>query len=235
MQMRLHYSPFGWPEPGPDWLAATPFLDHGHPAVQAFARDAVVGAGSPRERAVRLFDAVRDRIRYDPYHVRLAPQGFRASTVVADGRAFCIPKAVLLAAAARCVGIPSAVGLSDVTNHLSSPRLRERMGGREVFLDHGWAALYVDGRWLKASPAFNAELCARMGVPPTAFDGRSDAVLQAMDAQGRQQMTYLRDHGVWSDLPFARIREDFEGYYPAALWSAAPHAPDAFGDEGAGR
>ena len=151
--------------------------------------------------------------------------------MLADGRAFCIPKAVLLAAAARAVGIPSAIGLSDVSNHLSSPRLRERMGGRDIFLNHGWAALHVAGRWLKASPAFNAGLCARMNVAPTVFDGEHDAVLQAMDAQGRQQMTYLRDHGVWSDLPFDRIRQDFEGYYPTTLWLAGPPAAAEFGAE----
>lgn len=224
--MTFEYSPFGWPEPGPAWLEATEFLDHEHPCVQAFAREAVGDARGTREKAVRLFDAVRDRIRYDPYHIRMQPEWFRASTVLRDGRAFCIPKAVLLAAAARAVGIPSAVGLSDVTNHLNSPKLRERMGGREIFLDHGWAALCIDGKWLKASPAFNAELCTRMNVPPTDFDGEHDAVLQATDAQGREQMTYLREHGVWSDLPFDRIRLDFEGYYPGTLWLAGPSATE---------
>lgn len=228
--MTFEYSPFGWPETGPSWLESTAFLDHDHPAVQAFGRDAVGDAATAREKAIRLFEAVRDKIRYDPYHVRMEPGWFRASTVVADGRAFCIPKAVLLAAAARAVGIPSAIGLSDVSNHLSSPRLRERMGGREIFLNHGWAALNIDGKWLKASPAFNAELCARMNVPPTAFDGEHDAVLQAMDSQGRRQMTYLRDHGVWSDLPFERIKQDFEGYYPVSLWLAGPPAAE-FGSE----
>jgi transglutaminase-like putative cysteine protease len=228
--MTFRYQPFGWPEAGPEWLAPTPFLDSGDAAVQAFARDAVGDAGTARGKAVRLFDAVRDRIRYDPYHIRMEPGWFRASTVLRDGRAFCIPKAVLLAAAARAVGIPSAVGLSDVTNHLNSPKLRGRMGGREIFLNHGWTALCIDGTWLKASPAFNAELCARMNVPPTRFDGEHDAVLQATDAQGRQQMAYLRDHGVWSDLPYARIQQDFEGYYPGSLWLAGPGATE-FGAE----
>ncbi|HEY9238884.1 MAG TPA: transglutaminase family protein [Burkholderiaceae bacterium] len=222
--MTFEYVPYGWPLPGPIWLAATEYLDRDAPLVQAFARESIGAADTLREKAVRLFAAVRDGIRYDPYHVRLAPASFRASTVLADGRAFCIPKAVLLAAAARAVGIPSAVGLSDVTNHLNSPRLRERMGGREVFLNHGWAALCIDGRWVKASPAFNSELCARMKVPPTEFDGEHDAVLQAHDAHGSRQMTCLRDHGVWSDLPFARIREDFEGFYPTSLWRDAPAA-----------
>lgn len=218
------YTPYGWPEPGPLYLAPTAYLDFGDEAVARFTDEVIAGAADQRERAVRLFYAVRDRVRYDPYHLTLTSGCFRASTVVQDGRAFCIPKAVLLAACARRAGIPAAIGLSDVVNHFNSPRLQERMGGREVFLHHGWAALFVEGRWVKAVPAFNDELCAHLGVAPTEFDGRSDAVLQQFDAQGTRTMTYLRDHGVWSDLPFLRICEDWRGYYPSTLWASPASA-----------
>ena len=47
-----------------------------------------------RERAVRLFYAVRDEIRYDPYGVVLTEDGLRATTVLERGAGFCVAKAV---------------------------------------------------------------------------------------------------------------------------------------------
>ena len=115
------FTPYGWPEPGPRFLAPTSFLDFNSPEVERFTRDAVADALSSREQVARLFLAVRDRVRYDPYSARLTPECFRASTVASERSAFCIPKAVLLAAGARLLGIPAAIGLSDVVNHFSTP------------------------------------------------------------------------------------------------------------------
>jgi transglutaminase-like putative cysteine protease len=222
------FTPYGLPEPGPDYLAPTAFLDFDHGLVRAFV-ERVVGAETVSTRkAVRLFYAVRDEVRYDPFAIRLVPEAFRASTVLRDCRAFCIPKAVLLAAAARAVGIPSAIGLSDVINHFTSDKLKRAMGGKEVFLHHGYAALHLDGKWVKAAPAFNVELCARFGVLPTEFDGASDAILQEYDAQRTLRMEYLRDHGFWSDLPFNRIKEDFESHYPASFNESAGQGDEQF-------
>ena len=212
------FTPYGWPEPGPLHLEPTPFLDFEHPAVERFTRDAVGDSKGAREQAVRLFMAVRDLVRYDPFTMRMTPECFRASTVALVRAAFCIPKAVLLAAGARLLGIPAAIGLSDVVNHFSTPKLQQLMGHREVFMHHGWAALHLEGRWVKAVPAFNKELCTLMRVPPTDFDGTRDAVLQQYKEDGSVHMEYLRDHGVWSDLPYLRIDADWSGYYPPALW-----------------
>jgi transglutaminase-like putative cysteine protease len=211
------FTPYGLPEPGPSYLAPTAFLDSDHRLVHDFATRVTGAETAPIRKAIKLFYAVRDEIRYDPFAIRLAPDAFTASTVLRDGRAFCIPKAVLLAAAARAASIPSAIGLSDVVNHFTSDKLKRAMGGKEVFLHHGYAALYLDGKWVKAAPAFNLELCTRFGVLPTEFDGSSDAILQEYDAQRNLRMEYLRDHGFWSDLPFNRIKEDFDGYYPRVL------------------
>lgn len=214
------------------YLSVTSFFDFTHPRVEAFARDAIGSAEGERERAVRLFYAVRDRIRYDPYRISYEPPAYRASRVIEDGFGWCVPKAGLLAACARAVGIPSAVGLADVINHLNTEKLRARMGGVDIFYDHGYAALLLAGRWVKAVPAFNIELCQRFGVQPTDFDGHGDALYQEHDAHGRRHMQYLADHGTWSDLPLQRVRDDFTKYYPGSEFAAGADAPpERFEDE----
>lgn len=199
--------------PGPQHLAATAFIDAEHPNVRAFAQRAVGDAATDRERVSRLFAAVRDEIRYDPYQLSHEPEGYVASNVIERGRAFCIPKAVLLTAAARSLGIPARLGFSDVKNHLQSPKLAQRMG-TNVFVFHGYSQLYLGGAWRKASPAFNSELCARFGVPPLTFDGSADALLHPFTADGSLYMEYIRDHGFYADLPLDRILEAFAAAYP---------------------
>ncbi len=206
------------PVPSKEFLKSTEFLDFDNAAVRAFAEEASRGASSNTERAVRLFYRVRDSIRYDPYRINLEREIYKASNVLAVGAGFCIPKANLLAAAARALGIHAAIGLSDVVNHLCTEKLLSAMGGTRLFRHHGYAVLYLDGRWIKAAPAFNIELCEKFHVLPTEFDGTSDALLQPMDAQGRKHMEYLVNHGVWSDFPYERVVRDFKAFYPESLF-----------------
>jgi transglutaminase-like putative cysteine protease len=197
-------------------LAPGRFVDSDHPDVVAFAREVCAGASSDRERATLLFRAVRERLRYDPYSLSLDPAEYVASTLLRRERAYCIPKAVLLCAAARAAGIPARLGFSDVRNHLTSDKLRATMGGSDLFVFHGWVELWLEGRPVKASPAFNAELCARFGVPPLELDGVHDALLQAFDGQGRRHMEYVRERGLYLDLPLDEILRAFAEVYAGA-------------------
>jgi len=189
------------------------FIDSDHPDVVAFAKEATAGAATDREKAVALFYAVRDRIRYDPYVMCDDPKTYKASSVVRSGVSYCIPKYVLLAAAARAVGIPARLGFADVKNHLSSDKLRERMG-TDLFMWHGYTELFLDGRWVKVTSAFNIELCERFGVLPQEFDGEQDALLHPFTADGREHMEYVRDRGSFDDVPFEEIIAEFRATYP---------------------
>jgi transglutaminase-like putative cysteine protease len=208
------------PVPGPEYLRETRFMDFGAASVREFTARAVDGESSALGKAVRLFYAVRDSIRYDPFSMRLDPSTYSASDVLAKGYAYCIPKAILLAAAARQAGIPAGIGLSDVVNHLVTEKLKARLGGKTYFMHHGYAVLYLEGAWVKAAPAFNIELCKRFGVRPTEFDGRSNAILQEFDARDRRHMEYVKDHGIWSDFPFDKVAADFRAFYPPIAFGA---------------
>jgi transglutaminase-like putative cysteine protease len=189
------------------------FADSGHPAVVAFAREAAGGASDPAEVARRLFYAVRDGIRYDPYSIEFTRRGFQASRCLERRVGFCVPKATLLAACARALGIPARLGFADVRNHLASPRLLALME-TDTFVFHGYAELLLGERWVKATPAFNRGLCDRFRVPCLEFDGRNDALFQPFDPGGRRFMEYLRDRGVHADVPFDEIVKAFREAHP---------------------
>jgi len=175
---------------------------------------------------VALFYAVRDGIRYDPYVMSSADrEAYRASTVLRDGVSYCIPKSVLLCAAARAVGLTARLGFADVRNHLNSEKLRERLGGTDLFVYHGYTEFFLDGRWVKATSAFNIELCERFGVLPLEFDGEHDAQLHRFTAGGRDHMEYVRERGSFDELPLDEILEAFRASYPL-MFDADAAPPD---------
>jgi transglutaminase-like putative cysteine protease len=198
------------------YLGTGQFIDSGDLDVRAFVESEAGGAGDDVSRAVKLYYAVRDKILYDPYHCGEARSYFRASDCLRAGRGFCIPKAALLAAVARCVSIPARVGFADVRNHLSTKKLLELVGS-DLFIWHSYTELYLEGRWVKATPAFNLKLCERFGVRPLEFDGRQDSLFHEYDQGGRRHMEYVRERGHFPDVPYDEIVADFKKMYPRLL------------------
>ena len=91
-------------------MAGTDYFDSTSEAIERFARATVAGEASEAGRAVRLFYAVRDGWRYDPFKLRLAREEYVASNVHAAGHGYCITKAILLTAAARAAGFQPRSG-----------------------------------------------------------------------------------------------------------------------------
>jgi transglutaminase-like putative cysteine protease len=195
-----------------DYLASAQFIDSADARVADFTKRHAQGE-TDRQRAVSLYYAVRDEVRYNPFLDFSDPEVFRASSVLAAGEGFCIGKAALLAATARAAGIEARVGFADVKNHLSTPKLAETMG-TDLFIYHGYAEMKLEGHWVKATPAFNLALCQRFRVKPLEFDGRSDSVFHAFDEDERRHMEYLRDRGSFADVPVAEIQSAFREAYP---------------------
>jgi len=210
-----------------EFLRPGRYIDSEHPAVVAFSKDNSSGK-SDLDRAVALYYAVRDRIRYNPFLDFSREETFQASRCITAGEGFCIGKAALLAACARADGIQARVGFADVKNHLTTPALRERMGS-DLFVYHGFTELLLDGKWVKATPAFNIELCRRFKVKPLEFDGREDSIFHPFDEEDRRHMEYLRDRGSHADVPVAEIMQAFREAYPVLYRMGGAAATEQFG------
>ena len=194
-----------------DYLKPGRFVDSDHPAVVAFAQENSVGKDD-REKAVALYYAVRDTVRYNPFQNFTLDESYRASTCLERGVGWCVPKAALLAACARAAGIPARVGYADVKNHLTTPELTARMG-TDLFVFHGYTELLLDRRWVKATPAFNLALCTRFRVKPLEFDGTEDSIFHPFDEHNRRHMEYLRNRGTYADVPADEIKRVFAETY----------------------
>lgn len=194
------------------YLTPTAIIDSDHESIQDFATKISNGMIDPVEIAVKLYLAVRDGILYDPYSPFYLPEHYRASYVLKRGRSFCVPKASLLCALGRACGIPSRIGLADVRNHLATKQLIEFIGS-DLFVYHGFVEFYLEGKWVKATPAFNIDLCKRHHVPPLEFNGREDSLFQAYNLRNQKFMEYVAFHGVYADLPVDKIFAAWEKAY----------------------
>lgn len=201
--------------PDDRYLLPNAFVDSDHPLVVALAERH--RRESDGESAVSLYYAIRDGWRYTPYNVSLVPEGFRASEVVKRTKAqggHCIDKALLLAASARALGIPSRLHFANVRNHIGTAKLEEVLG-TDLLVFHGYTELFLEGKWVAATPAFNKELCAHLGVPPLEWDGRHDSIFQAYEPGKGAFMEYIEDHGTFPDVPFERMVAEWKKHYPA--------------------
>ena len=204
-----------------EYLKPTKFIDSDHPKVVDFARKHAVGADE-REKAVALYRAVRDGVRYNPFQNFTRDDAYRGSTCLERGEGWCVPKAALLAACARATGIPARVGYADVKNHLTTPALTAKMG-TDLFVFHGYTDLFLEGKWVKATPAFNLAMCTRFRVKPLEFDGREDSIFHPFDEDDRRHMEYVRWRGEYADVPADDIKRVFSETYPE-LFNLGPAA-----------
>ena len=188
----------------PLYLAPTEIIDSTHPKIRHYAMEVVGNSSDQVERAVKLYLAVRDGIRYDPYTPFHRPEHYRASLVLQRGRSFCVPKVSLLCALGRACSIPSRVGFATVKNHLATKQLIDFLGSN-VFVYHGFVEFYLEGKWVKATPAFNRELCEKHKVKPLEFNGRQDSLFHPFNQENRKYMEYVEYHGTFADIPVDSI------------------------------
>ncbi|WP_230211111.1 transglutaminase-like domain-containing protein [Streptomyces kaniharaensis] len=195
-------------------LAATEFIDHASAEVGQFVADVLPDGGrDDKDRAVRLYYAVRDKIGYEIYGADLSRRGLTASRTLRLGRGLCIHKSLVYLAALRSVGIPGRLVLTDVRNHLASDRIRTYIGG-DVFHYHALTSVHLDGRWVRATPVFNKLMCRLYGIEPLEFDGTADSVHHPYRGDGARHMEFLHEHGEFDDLPHQQVLDGMRHHHP---------------------
>lgn len=201
------------PEIIDDCLKPGEVINSDHPDVIKYVSGALDGSErSVRVKAVKLYLRVRDDIRYNPYLPFYKPEHYLSSNVIKSKTGFCIPKAGLLCAVARAAGIPARIGFASVRNHLSTRQLLEYLGG-DLIVYHGFTELWIDGKWVKATPAFNAALCLMHKVPPLEFDGINDSIFHEYNSDKKKFMEYTAFHGVHHDVPVDLIVSEWRKFY----------------------
>lgn len=196
-----------------NYLAPTSFLDFDHPVVQAFVKAHTTDGATPTENAIQLYYAVRDEIRYNPYNFSLEKDSFKASSTIERTEDWCVPKSVVYTACCRAIGIPARLGFADVRNHLSTERMRQQMK-TDIFHWHGYTEVYLNEKWIKATPAFNKSLTDKFRLKSLEFDGIHDSIYHPFDLEGNQHMEYLQDRGTYADLPLAAMVQSLVEMYP---------------------
>ena len=202
------------------YLAPTWFVNSDAPQIVELAREAGGGDADDIERACRLFYAVRDGFRYTAYNLDLAREALRATHVLETGQGWCVSKSVLLAALCRASGIACRLGYANVRNHLATKKLLDFLG-TDIFYYHGYNEIFLDGRWVKATVAFNRSLCEKARLAPLDFDGVHDSIYHPFDLAGNRHMEYLHEYPAAADVPYDDLIATFAEKYPTVHGAAA--------------
>ncbi|WP_299201748.1 transglutaminase-like domain-containing protein [Brumimicrobium sp.] len=193
------------------YLRSTPILEVNDKSTKELIADIDLSK-SKKEQAVALYYKVRDGFIYNPYHLDLRPEALKSSTISKKSRAWCVEKSIVMATGLRALGIPSKLGYGIVINHIGVEKLTQALR-REEIVFHGYVSAYIDGKWVKSTPAFDPLICKVSGVEPLEWEGEEDALFQAY--QGSQKfMEYTHFYGEFDDVPVDLMNAEMEKYYP---------------------
>lgn len=196
-----------------EYLRPGKFMNSDNQTVIEYARNITAGITDKTAIAIALYYAIRDGFKYNPYKIDLRAEALKASSLLKRDYGYCIEKANLLGACARVMGIPSRLGFANVKNHIGTTKF-EKILKTNIMVFHGYTELYLNGKWIKATPAFNKELCEKLNVSPLEFNGREDSIFQEYDRKGDKFMEYLHDYGQFPDVPYKLFLQELKKYYP---------------------
>lgn len=201
------------------YLEETFYFDHQSPVVREFVGKVIEGNENEREKAVKLFYAVRDGWYYSPELHQIEHEKLRASALMGREVGHCLDKAVMLIASYRAVDLPARLHLVKVRNHIAAEKMIEKLGSDEL-TPHAFVEVQLEGEWVSVTPAFNRSLCEKLDVDPLEFDGYESCLFQQFSRSGNRFMEYLADYGTFPDYPYDFVKSNLISHYPpvAALY-----------------
>lgn len=205
------------------YLKPTFIIDCNHISIQEKARDLTQGHDNDVEKAKALFYFVRDETKYNPYAPESCAEDFQASNTLAKREGYCIHKAILLVALARATGIPAGLGFANLRNYLLPEKVLELLG-TNLLAFHGYTELYLNGNWVKATPAFDLKMCEENRFIPVEFDGVNDAMFHAHNLDGESHIEYLEDLGhYYDDFSVDAFRDTLIKTYGSKIFELPDH------------
>lgn len=195
------------------YLTAGYYTNSDHPEVIEYVEKTIKGIENQKEKVIALYRAVRDDFKYYPYHLILKPQALRASVLVKKDYGYCVEKSNLFAACMRVIGVPSKLCFANVRNHLATERVETYLK-TDLMVFHGFVEIFINDKWIKATPVFDAALCERLGVAVLDFDAENDSVFQESDKSGKPFMQYEYSYGCFRDVPFEMFLSELKKHYP---------------------
>lgn len=195
------------------YLEETNFLNYSTKSIREFVGKVIENSTNDIEKAVKLYYAVRDGWRYNPYRISFRKEDWTSEAIFSKPEGHCQDKAILLVTFARACGIPARLHLAKVKNHIAVEVLTQKLG-TNVLTPHGYVELFLENKWVKATPAFNRQLCEKLNVAPLEFDGKTDSFFQEYDKTGSIFMEYLEDYGTFADVPLDFMIKNMRDTYP---------------------
>jgi len=206
-----------------EFLHPSPGVDSDAPEIIELANSLTGDAKNGKDAASTLFRHVRDTYKYIPYAPFDRLEEYEGRALIRRGYGFCTHKSSLLVALARAIGIPARFHFADLKNHNLPGKLGEVLQS-DLMIYHTYAELFLDNRWLKATPSFEKELCEKMGWRLVDFDGTRDATLALTDLAGRPHIEYLRDLGTRAFIPLEEMIAAWKKHYGEGImerWNEA--------------
>ena len=195
------------------YLQESFFFDWKHPIVQEKIKEFIQDQETDLDKVLAIYYKVRDGFRYNPYNIYVEPIAFKSSEIFQRKEGHCIDKSIALISCCRAIGIPARIGLAKVQNHIGTEKLEEKLG-TNILVPHGYTEVYLNNIWVKATPAFNKQLCKKLNVRPLNFNGIEDSIFQEFNQKGGNFMEYLEDYGTFEDLPLEFILDSIQTHYP---------------------